>query len=208
MIRLGERIKQARIKKGLTQEELARRLGISYPTLSKYENGHRIPDANLLSHLAKELDCDPGWLLIGDEGGHFDQNPCSDFITVPFIEYKYYDDSEKTHSIKIKIDEEIRQEIGNIDNITILKISGDDMEPTLNSGDLVIINKRLREIEPQGGIYAIEILNNLMIKRIQILYPSEILRIISDNKNYPSFDISPNYVKVYGKIIYVIKKLV
>ncbi|WP_281756420.1 S24 family peptidase [Thermodesulfovibrio yellowstonii] len=92
--------------------------------------------------------------------------------------------------------------------ITILKISGDDMEPTLHSGDLVIISKRLREIEPQGGIYAIEILNNLMIKRIQILYPSEILRIISDNRNYPVMDVSPNYVKVYGKVIYVIKKLV
>ncbi|MGB9892556.1 XRE family transcriptional regulator [Thermodesulfovibrio yellowstonii] len=207
MIKLGERIKQARIKKGLTQEELARRLGIAYPTLSKYENGHRIPDANLLSHLAKELDCDPGWLLIGDED-YSEKAHDTDFITVPFIEYKYYDDSEKTHSIKIKIDEEIRQEIGNIDNITILKISGDDMAPTLHSGDLVIINKRLREIEPQGGIYAIEILNNLMIKRIQILYPSEILRIISDNRNYPVMDVSPNYVKVYGKVIYVIKKLV
>lgn len=59
MIKLGKRIKIARLKKGITQEELAQRLGISYPTLSKYENEHRIPDAILLSHMAKELDCNP-----------------------------------------------------------------------------------------------------------------------------------------------------
>jgi transcriptional regulator with XRE-family HTH domain len=50
---------------GLTQAELAKRLGIANPTLSKYERGHRVPDAGLLCRLAHVLGCDPGWLLTG-----------------------------------------------------------------------------------------------------------------------------------------------
>ena len=63
---LGIRIKEARNKAGLTQEVLAKMLGIAYPTLNKYEKGHRIPDAELLSRIAKELKCDPAWLLTGE----------------------------------------------------------------------------------------------------------------------------------------------
>lgn len=64
--KLGNRIKEARNKTGLTQEALAKRLGIAYPTMNKYEKGHRIPDAELLSRMTTELNCDPGWLLTGE----------------------------------------------------------------------------------------------------------------------------------------------
>ncbi len=63
---LGSRIKEAREKSGLSQGELAKRLGIAYPTLSKYEQGHRIPDAELLNRMTKELNVDPGWFLSGE----------------------------------------------------------------------------------------------------------------------------------------------
>ena len=64
--KLGDRIALARKRAGLTQEELAKKLDIAYPTLNKYERGHRIPDAELLSRMVKLLDCDPGWLLTGE----------------------------------------------------------------------------------------------------------------------------------------------
>lgn len=64
---LGERIKWARYKAGLSQGELSQRLGIAYPTLSKYEQNHRIPDAKLLDKIVEELACDPAWLLTGKE---------------------------------------------------------------------------------------------------------------------------------------------
>jgi len=64
--KLGGRITQARKRAGLTQEKLAKMLDIAYPTLNKYEKGHRIPDAELLSRMAKLLHCNPGWLLTGE----------------------------------------------------------------------------------------------------------------------------------------------
>jgi len=52
-ISLGQRIKQARKKVGLTKQKLAKRLGIDFTTLNKYENGHRTPDAELLAKIVK-----------------------------------------------------------------------------------------------------------------------------------------------------------
>jgi len=67
MKKLGDRIKCYRNKLGLTQGELAEKLKISYPTLNKYEKGHRIPDAYLICRIAEILHCDPGFLLTGNE---------------------------------------------------------------------------------------------------------------------------------------------
>ncbi len=64
--KLGERIKEARTRAGMNQQELAQKIGIAGPTLSKYEKGHRIPDAVLLNQMVKALKCDPGWLLTGE----------------------------------------------------------------------------------------------------------------------------------------------
>lgn len=45
---------------------MAEYLEISVQSLNKYERGHRIPDAEILSRIANKLECkDPGWLLTG-----------------------------------------------------------------------------------------------------------------------------------------------
>jgi len=53
---LGAAIRAARIKKGLTQEQLAELLGIS-PTHEKHiESGHRLPSVEVLFSIAQVLD--------------------------------------------------------------------------------------------------------------------------------------------------------
>lgn len=67
---LGERIRIARKNAGITQEALAKKLGIAYQTLNKYEKGKRIPDAELIRQMVIELGCDPAWLLTGEDTKH------------------------------------------------------------------------------------------------------------------------------------------
>lgn len=43
-IEIGQRIKSLRIEKGVTQEELANHLGLSYQAVSKWENNVSTPD--------------------------------------------------------------------------------------------------------------------------------------------------------------------
>ena len=52
---IGNKIKQLRYKTGLTQEQLAARLGISAQSVSKWETAVTMPDITLLPSLAGEL---------------------------------------------------------------------------------------------------------------------------------------------------------
>lgn len=51
-IEIGQRIKSLRIQKGITQEELATHLGLSYQAVSKWENNVTSPDIQLLPLLS------------------------------------------------------------------------------------------------------------------------------------------------------------
>lgn len=60
---LSERLKEARKKKKLTQEELAIKVNTTKGTISNYENGHSSPSNEMLTMLADVLDVSTDWLL-------------------------------------------------------------------------------------------------------------------------------------------------
>lgn len=65
---LGNRLKQARKEKGLSQEELANLIGLKVGTVSKYEQGDRTPGIGKLQLIANALDCDTSrFVASGDE---------------------------------------------------------------------------------------------------------------------------------------------
>ena len=53
---IGERIREARKRKGLSQEQLGEKLGLSFQAVSTWETGKFIPDSEHLPTLAKVLD--------------------------------------------------------------------------------------------------------------------------------------------------------
>ena len=55
-IKTGERIAFLRKQKGLTQEDLAEKLGVSPQAISKWENGHTMPETPMLPRLSRLLD--------------------------------------------------------------------------------------------------------------------------------------------------------
>lgn len=56
MLYLGANIREHRVKKGLTQEQLAYHLGVSSQTVSRWENGTTYPDIVMLPILADYFD--------------------------------------------------------------------------------------------------------------------------------------------------------
>ena len=60
---LAENIKTVRKQRGMTQEELAARLNVVRQTVSKWEKGLSVPDAELLKKLAEILETDVSTLL-------------------------------------------------------------------------------------------------------------------------------------------------
>ena len=64
---LGTRISELRREKGMTQEQLAKLVGISAPAVSKWETGSSCPDIALLCPLARALDTNVDTLLQFEE---------------------------------------------------------------------------------------------------------------------------------------------
>lgn len=62
---INERIRLVREAANLKQEGFAQATGVTNVTISRYEKGHRTPDADFLNRLVELYGCDPGWLLTG-----------------------------------------------------------------------------------------------------------------------------------------------
>ena len=56
------RLKEARTGKGMTQEQMAKELGIAKSTLSGYENGTSEPSINMISQIITLLGVDANYL--------------------------------------------------------------------------------------------------------------------------------------------------
>lgn len=60
---IGENIKAIRKNKGMTQEELAIKLNVARQTISKWEKGLTVPDAEMVQKISEILDVDIKQLL-------------------------------------------------------------------------------------------------------------------------------------------------
>lgn len=54
----AETLKKLRIESGLSQKELAEKIFVSRPTITRWENGNRLPDSMMMLRLAKILKTD------------------------------------------------------------------------------------------------------------------------------------------------------
>ena len=66
-LKIGAKLAELRRKKGLTQEQLAERLGVSAPAVSKWETDNSYPDITLLCPLARALGVNVDTLLRFEE---------------------------------------------------------------------------------------------------------------------------------------------
>ena len=65
--KIGEQIAVLRKSKGLTQNELGERLGVSFQAVSKWERCETLPDISVLPDLAKVLETTVDFILCGGE---------------------------------------------------------------------------------------------------------------------------------------------
>lgn len=65
--KIGSFIQLCRKEKGMTQKDLADRIGVSDKTISKWENGNSVPDTEILTSLCQSLDISVNELLSGEK---------------------------------------------------------------------------------------------------------------------------------------------
>lgn len=66
-IKIGDKIKQLRQEKKISQKDMSKILGLNASTYSNYENNHREPGSDIIVKIAEALDVTIPYLLYGIE---------------------------------------------------------------------------------------------------------------------------------------------
>jgi len=68
MTTIGQRLRDARERRFMTQEELGKRANVQSVTISRIENGRQAsrPRISTIRKLAEALGDDPGWIMFGE----------------------------------------------------------------------------------------------------------------------------------------------
>ncbi|RXJ87593.1 S24 family peptidase [Arcobacter sp. CECT 8985] len=185
-------------------KDVATQLELSQANFATMKNRGKIPFQNILDFCAKKK-ISINWLL-------YNQNPNSLLDSTDKYWIKYYpdirvsagggayEDSDSSHEIEVP--EYFITMLGgkeNLKNIDAINVIGDSMEPTLNSGNIIFLDKTKKDIKREG-IFAFTTVHGLFVKRIQQRVDGN-LDIISDNKDYPKQTLSNKEINLLGKVV-------
>jgi phage repressor protein C with HTH and peptisase S24 domain len=99
------------------------------------------------------------------------------------------------------------EQFGGAQQLFVVRVEGDSMEPTLQESDTVLINKNANTIGAGGGIFAINWNNMVLVKRLQINPQTNEIIIKSDNPNYDSMVVKPHEIQIEGRVIWYGREL-
>lgn len=101
----------------------------------------------------------------------------------------------------------LRKIASEVKNIIMMFVDGDSMAPTIEPGDVVMIDQGRTTIKT-GCIYALGMDDSVLLKRLDLLYGGRV-RIISDNKEeYPSYVVDAADLRIIGQVIWYARELV
>jgi phage repressor protein C with HTH and peptisase S24 domain len=88
-------------------------------------------------------------------------------------------------------------------SLSIVRVLGDSMEPTLSEGDEVLVDASDHASRLRDGIYVLRADDALVVKRVAIRPGGTQITIASDNPAYPTWrDMDRSEVHVVGRVIW------
>lgn len=227
---ITERIKLVIDESGLSKREIARRCGVSAPSVTHWVNGDtKAPTAEKIFKLAKATGVSPKWLTTGkgpkeptpEELTIEDQSEFLGYISpwdsnTPLdkdeVELPFYQEVElsaghgstqviESDGPKLRFAKSTLRRVGvQPDKAACVVVNGTSMEPMLPSGTVVGVNLAEHKIK-DGAIYALDHKGMLQIKMLYRLAGGGI-RIRSMNRDeYPDEDWPGDYAQQYIRIL-------
>lgn len=235
---LGARISKARVEAGYNQTELGQAFGLTRSAVSQWESESTEPTPENLRSIAVRLKVDYDWLATGrgipashDDGDatprEFDDTPSRPAEGILEIDVRAglgaggstegrevrhdgdYADPVKPEAWKFPsrfMREELRAPES---QVIILETDGDSMEPTIGSGERIIVHTGMKTPSPDGIFALRDTFGNIIAKRLQVLRkgdPPRVL-IISDNKAHATEEVGLDEIHIVGRVLWGLKRL-
>lgn len=227
---VGERIRKVRKELKLTQQDVAKSIGVSPTSMVFWERDETAPKGSNLLSLSKKLKVEPQWLLTGSGEKNvpvsnaeilgnmqtWDSNTPlgEDEVAVPFLSNVklsagngFICDEEIDKGFRLRFAKSTLRRYG-VDpkNAVCVGVYGDSMEPVLPDGSTVGINRGDKNLV-DGKIFAINHNGELFIKKLYKL-PGGGLRIYSFNeleypaREYTSEQILEQHITILGRVFW------
>lgn len=216
-MKIGEILKQARERKGVAQESIISKIGITRAALSHIENGRHLPGYDLLNRLAEVYELDPASLLaqldkerierfvVRESIRHYRAEPAFlQFIFVPIIDTI---PCGRAISITPKTLEDVdeyapipAEELANKTGLLGFRVAGESMNGKgIYEGDIIIIDPALEPIN--GDLVVISVNDEVTLKEYH--HQSQTITLKSANPEFPdmTFPIDSSDIRTYGKVI-------
>lgn len=195
---IGEKIKYYREKRGLTQEELAKKLKTSRQSISRYESGDRATNQDFLFELADIFEVNIDDFFPPREKF---VTKVQEIINIPVL-------GTITCGEPILAEENIesyREEVADLTpsgTVFFLETKGDSMVPTIPEGSFVLIRQQ-EEVE-NNEIAAVLVNGDTEATLKRVKYQGDTMILMPDNKNYEPIIVNEDYpARIIGKAVKV-----
>lgn len=199
------------------KKQFAELTGKSASHVYKICRGASRPSMAYLQSLYDEFQVDLSWLLTG-ESSNFEQTPTvglKDLVHAPKFDVQASagagmsvgaeDITENFAFNKRWLSSQLRV---SSDQVAFVEISGDSMHPTLEDGDMVLIDMSQRQVSSEG-VFLLKHEGDLMAKRLKRNGNND-LSVSSDNADYPSWTIGASSLEenpVAGRVVWCGRKV-
>jgi phage repressor protein C with HTH and peptisase S24 domain len=218
---IGERISDRLIELGISQAELARRVGVAQPTINNLIHRNKVGTKHL-HRIARELQTTPAYL-----SGETD-DPSEGALPVPTPETiaeqlgmtlipeidlafalgggSFVDGYVATTMVPYRTDWLHRFTRGEPADVFLTRGDGDSMMPTILDDDDVIVNRSDRVISKQDRIWALGYGDLVSIKRVRRMADGK-FHLVSDNPNVTPIIAYEDELRIIGRVIWVGRRM-
>jgi len=209
----SSRLRNCRENKGLSQEDVARFLDVAYGTYHRWEKGGTEPKVHQIIQLAKLLEVDINWLLLGTRETILHE--VGDLPTLPLLGEIGAGFVGLTNELVVDADRiPVPQEWIDRGARYVIRVEGKSMIGAgIHPGDLIGIEPITDndQIAPGNGrIYALHITQDqddigVMLKRLKVY--SDVLWAVPDNPEMEPCPLSAlgTEVRVFGRVVAMLR---
>ncbi|HIF9114780.1 TPA: XRE family transcriptional regulator [Photobacterium damselae] len=193
---IGERIKQLRIKSGVTQHELGNALGVTDVAVSRWELGFTSPRAKTMTKLAEYFNVEVDWLVSGVTYEHQKAS-----VTIPFCVLNNgmikHDGKSYIYVLKGHV-----SSCSSISNLICLSVQDQSMLPIVKEQGVIAVDSGDKNLK-DGALYLYLVNGSFHVRRLFKTVNG--IRAISINNEFIDefFDYETfNKCELIGKVVW------